>query len=96
MSGRPPKPRACASKCNVIVRETLSELRGPAQLMQHVGARESVAHLDKLAIALVMLSIAACASSPISLRRRNAALDILVSRLQNDLKNFQAMRSKND
>jgi hypothetical protein len=62
--------------------------------MQCLGARESVAHLDKLAIALVMLSIysvrelAALASTT-----QREALDVLVIRLQDDLKGFQTMRS---
>src|SRR5262245_49886243 len=44
-------------RCQSVLRETLSELRSVARLMQHVGARESVAQLDRLAVALLMLSI---------------------------------------
>jgi hypothetical protein len=81
-------------RCNAILRETLSELRGAAHLMQCLRACESVAHLDKLAIVLVMLSIdsvrelAALASTT-----QREALDVLVIRLQDDLKGFQTMRS---
>lgn len=82
-------------RCHAIVRETLSELRSVARLMQHVGARQSIAQLDKLAVALVTLSIGSVRElAALASTTQRAALDILAGRLQDDLKDFQAMRSK--
>lgn len=49
--------RAMLARRNAIVRETLCELRAVAAMMRHVGARESLAYLDHLALAFVALSI---------------------------------------
>jgi hypothetical protein len=74
-----------------ILRESLSELEGVARWMRRIGPRESAPHLDKLARAVVTLSIdslrdlAALASAT-----QREALDILVHRLQEDLKQFRA------
>jgi len=82
-------------RCQVIVRDTVSELRGVVQLMQHVGARSSVAQLDKLAIALLMLSISSLRElAALASTTQRAALDILATRLQDDLMAFRAMRAK--
>jgi hypothetical protein len=48
---------AVLERRKTILRETISELRTVATLMRHVGIRESVAHLDELALGLVALSI---------------------------------------
>lgn len=74
--------RLVFQRCQAIVRETLSELRDVARLMQRLGARESLTRLDKLAMALVMLSIS-------SLREIAA----LASTTQRDAL-FRTMRSK--
>jgi hypothetical protein len=49
--------KAVLARRRTILRETISELRTVATVMRHVGARESVAHLDALALGLVALSV---------------------------------------
>jgi len=49
--------RAVLARHHAILRETIAEVRTVATLMRHVGARESGAHLDALALGLVALSI---------------------------------------
>ena len=87
--------KAVLERCNTMLRETLSEMRSVASLAQHTGARASFARLDSLAVALVMLAInnsrelAALASAT-----QREALDVLVDRLQDDLKEYKAARSR--
>jgi len=87
--------KVVVQRYRAILRESLSELRAVAQLMRYLGARKSAAHLDKLATALVMLSISSVREiAALASTTQREALDILVSRLQDDLKAFQTMRSK--
>jgi hypothetical protein len=58
-AGRTPVARIGAVRAcrNAIVRDTLGELHMVAKMMRHIGARESLARLDGLALALAALSI---------------------------------------
>jgi len=73
--------KAVLERRNALLRETISELRSVATLMRHVGARESVAHLDDLALGLVALSIHSVREiALLASTTQRAALDVLVGR----------------
>ena len=87
--------RAVLERCAARLRDTVSEVGTLTTVMRHVGARESIAHLDDLVLALVMLSIDSVRElAALTSTTQREALDILARRLQEHLEEFQAMRRR--
>jgi hypothetical protein len=77
---------------DAIVRDALCELRAVAGVMRHVGARESVARLDALALGLVALSIHSVHELVVLVStRQRKALGVLADRARAAAHRFMRM-----
>lgn len=78
-----------------ILRDTLSELRTVAKVMQQAGVRESAAQLDGLARGALQLTLNTVRElSGLAATTQKEALEILARRLQADLAEFRQLRSR--
>lgn len=79
----------------VILRDTVSELRSVATLMQQIGVRRSAAQLDGLARGALQLTLNTVHElSGLAASTQKEAFDTLARRLQDDLAEFRQLRSR--